>query len=473
MSEFEMKEVPIIDGKNATYNGLQFWLMVDNDYGFNKYSDEEFIEKYDNTYTYSSMILYHDKAWTKAFNNKEIELVIPDNIDGTPVTTITEHLFGGLKSIEIPASVTNICIGGLERLFNQNVEIKIHPDNPVYKMVNGGLVIQLPDVDLKNHVKRFRNRKKDYVYTAWEFFPEQKLADGKLTIAISETATDIDSQWLKELVKKNIKIEVNPNNPAYQTIIDSLKQDDSKKEAPKENEDAKLLRSMLAQCKGLDIPLREISYKIVDGRATIKLSDIHLEICMESYKKNKAQSPVSSSTKPYKFADGSLTIVISEKAKKIDGDWLRAILAQNINVEIDPRNPKYKYIDGNLYADDGKILFQAVKDVPIFIIPDGVKEIAPNAFGGMCNIESIVIPSSLHVFGKPAFPYGEGEKKFKSIFYKGPRVKWKQGINLDLYPSSYFKKDVTVYYDDSWQYAADGTPKITKPKGFFAKLLGL
>lgn len=78
-----------------------------------------------------------------------------------------------------------------------------------------------------------------------------------------------------------------------------------------------------------------------------------------------------------------------------------------MNIIVDDANTAYKSIDGNLYTKDGLTLikYASGKIATSFTVPDGVTEIAKDAFYECTLLTSISLPNSLTSIGELAF-YG-------------------------------------------------------------------
>lgn len=85
------------------------------------------------------------------------------------------------------------------------------------------------------------------------------------------------------------------------------------------------------------------------------------------------------------------------------------------SIEVEENNKYYKSVDGNLYSDDGKILFLYAygKNESDFTIPSGTEIISNMAFYYCKNLNHLTIPSSLEIV---------------EDFFKAPNMK----INLSL-----------------------------------------
>lgn len=75
------------------------------------------------------------------------------------------------------------------------------------------------------------------------------------------------------------------------------------------------------------------------------------------------------------------------------------------NITVDPNNPVYTSIDGNLYSKDGKTLlrYAPAKQEETFTIPEGVTTIGRNAFTMANSLVHIILPESVTVVGDEAF----------------------------------------------------------------------
>ncbi len=74
-------------------------------------------------------------------------------------------------------------------------------------------------------------------------------------------------------------------------------------------------------------------------------------------------------------------------------------------INVAENNPYIKVVDGVLYTADMKVLLQcpAMKETPIFTIPDGVETITNHAFEDCEKIEKVVMPDTVNFIGYWAF----------------------------------------------------------------------
>lgn len=75
------------------------------------------------------------------------------------------------------------------------------------------------------------------------------------------------------------------------------------------------------------------------------------------------------------------------------------------NITVDPNNPVYASIDGNLYTKDGKTLlrYAPAKKEDTFTLPDGVSAIGINAFAGATALVHVTLPAGVESIGEDAF----------------------------------------------------------------------
>ena len=75
------------------------------------------------------------------------------------------------------------------------------------------------------------------------------------------------------------------------------------------------------------------------------------------------------------------------------------------SITVDEANKYFKSIDGNLYTEDGKILikYAKFKQQELFVVPDGVEEIADAAFEFSYHLKEVKLPDGLKVIGNRAF----------------------------------------------------------------------
>lgn len=75
-------------------------------------------------------------------------------------------------------------------------------------------------------------------------------------------------------------------------------------------------------------------------------------------------------------------------------------------VYVDAGNPNFCDADGVLYDKQKKTLirFPPAKKMDVFTVPDGVEEIAEEAFQG-CSLSELILPASLRIIGKDVFSH--------------------------------------------------------------------
>lgn len=80
---------------------------------------------------------------------------------------------------------------------------------------------------------------------------------------------------------------------------------------------------------------------------------------------------------------------------------------------VDPQNPAYKTIDGNLFSKDGSILYRYVSKngETKYVIPQGVRRIATDAIARAFSVEEFVLPDSIEEIGEGAFAFCISLKK--------------------------------------------------------------
>ena len=111
----------------------------------------------------------------------------------------------------------------------------------------------------------------------------------------------------------------------------------------------------------------------------------------------------------------------------------------NINVIAD--NSEYKSIDGVLYNKDGTSLikYPPQKEGNLFIIPNGVSQIACNAFANCENLTSIVFNKELISIGLDGFLFCHS---LRNIYYTGTKNDWAK-ISI---ASNFNMTDKNIYF---------------------------
>ena len=165
---------------------------------------------------------------------------------------------------------------------------------------------------------------------------------------------------------------------------------------------------------------------------------------------------------------GLKTIYISDTVKEINCNAF-GILRNNatlsypyfgcIDLEeiiVDPNNPYYKSIDGDLYSKDGRVLVRVApgKKKDVIIIPEGVVKVAGSA--------SLYYPEGLN---KIVLPSTFGEDEF--IFFM-PNIEYETGrtieIEIDSRNSQYKVENQVVYSKDGERLVMYNS---TKPENSF------
>jgi len=82
-------------------------------------------------------------------------------------------------------------------------------------------------------------------------------------------------------------------------------------------------------------------------------------------------------------------------------------------IDLAPNNPAYKLIDGHLFTKDGTVLMKYAgnNNVAKYVVPQGVKRIANDAFSRSQLIEEIVLSNSVEEIGEGAFRFCFSLKK--------------------------------------------------------------
>ncbi|MBR5760018.1 MAG: leucine-rich repeat protein [Thermoguttaceae bacterium] len=98
------------------------------------------------------------------------------------------------------------------------------------------------------------------------------------------------------------------------------------------------------------------------------------------------------------------SVVVPESVKSIGYNAFTSCSSLK-SFDVAKGNPRYRSIDGVLYADKGKTLLVCPKALPgeVCVVPQGVKEIASEAFWDCRSVKSIVLPKSLKRIKNDAF----------------------------------------------------------------------
>lgn len=111
------------------------------------------------------------------------------------------------------------------------------------------------------------------------------------------------------------------------------------------------------------------------------------------------------------------------------------------NIYVDENNPKYKSIDGNLYAENGQVLIQYAigKTETSFVIPDHVILIEGHAFS-RSSLKNVVIPNSVREIDRAAFA---SCTSLEGITFEGTVDEWN-----------------AIYFGDNWNYNVPATAVV-------------
>ena len=97
----------------------------------------------------------------------------------------------------------------------------------------------------------------------------------------------------------------------------------------------------------------------------------------------------------------SVTDIDSTAFGIVDGKGMPKLEA----IEVEDNSRCFKSVDGVLFSKDGKVLlkYPQARKSDKFVIPDGVVEIAENAFALASKLKNVVIPDTVEIIGKYAF----------------------------------------------------------------------
>ncbi len=105
---------------------------------------------------------------------------------------------------------------------------------------------------------------------------------------------------------------------------------------------------------------------------------------------------------------GLTTFTLPASVEEIDG----GAFARMYNVtafEVEEGNEHFKAVDGVLYSKDGAVLhtYPLAASADTFVVPEGVKEIAPNAFEASPNLKNVTLNDGLETIHSGAFNCSE------------------------------------------------------------------
>ena len=155
---------------------------------------------------------------------------------------------------------------------------------------------------------------------------------------------------------------------------------------------------------------------------------------------------------------------------------LELTCTKKVNITIDPKNPKYTIIDGNICSKDGKTLIAGIgkgEDAnEIFVVPEGISELGDSALE-WGDYSGAIIPVSVKSIGRIVFPYSmysdhlrtSHKSKCKNIYYKGTKKEWKKVSHATKHEIKVDGRTVYFYSEkpakNCWHFAPDGvTPEI-------------
>ncbi len=162
----------------------------------------------------------------------------------------------------------------------------------------------------------------------------------------------------------------------------------------------------------------------------------------------------------YAFADCAKLTGITLPASVISARY--GLFFRNIElsaIAVDAANPAYSERGGVLFDKTGSCLvsFPAGK-AGRYTVPDGVSEIARDAFGGCLNLTSVTLPASVMRIGQDAF--SRCGERLTAVYFNGDAPQ----ADTDVFVES---KKVTVYYrpvTTGWGLTFGGRPtKEWKP----------
>lgn len=314
------------------------------------------------------------------------EVVIPDEIDGKPVTQIGSSTFSNCESIESVTISANVISMESGREFESNKFIKtinVVEDNPVFSSVDGVLfnkgkteLIRYPrgknDISYKmpNSVTKIANR---------AFFGCESLE----SITVSDSMAEIG--YYVFLGCSSLEtINITEANSHF-TFADGALFNKDKTE---------LIWYLVGK--------KDVSYKIPDS--VTKIGDD--AFCCDYLK----------------------TLTLPENVTEIGINGINCTSLEVVNVDED--NYRFTSVDGVLFNKDKTeiIKYPAGKKEISYKIPDSVTSIITYAFRNCAALESIVMPDSVTKIERSVF---YGCNALARVIFTGTKEQWNQIFVLD------------------------------------------
>ncbi|MBE7041985.1 MAG: hypothetical protein E7399_00620, partial [Ruminococcaceae bacterium] len=117
-------------------------------------------------------------------------------------------------------------------------------------------------------------------------------------------------------------------------------------------------------------------------------------------------------------------IIIPNSVTSI-GDNVFAGCLSLTEIIVDPNNPTYCSIDGNLFTKDKTFILKYANGKPAssYTIPNGIGIIDTEAFSDSHSLKEIILPDSIFFIQFMAFPYSF---QFTDIYYSGTEEQWEE-----------------------------------------------
>ena len=406
------------DGKDVDLEGFEFTLKSDGTYEVSDYEGDA------------------------------SSVTVPARYNGKAVSSIAGWSFAWCKElteISIPSSVTEIGKWAFS-YSGALVSIKVDPENPSYKDIDGNLYTKDGTTLLK-----YAPGKTETTFTTPSglLIIESQAAENcnnLVSVVISEGVTDIkynafaDCTSLESVEISKSVTSISNDTFAGCTSLTSISVDPA-------NTQYNDIDGDLYRRSGKEL----IQYAVGKTATSFTVPDSVTNI--EWYAFNNCES---------------LTEIIIGKNVENIGTSAFSSCSSLVNIKIAPENPSYKDIDGNLYTKDGATLikYASGKTETSFTTPIGVTEVGNWSFEESMNLTSVVISDGVERIGLWAFRACEnvtsidipnsmtllddnslyGCTSLKSINYQGTEEEWNALTKGDSWDSDCGEYTVNYNY---------------------------